>query len=57
MTHPNDDYDEDDYDEDMGYDRSNPKHPTYSERMADLADYMRERARDEAMEAAEREQS
>ena len=56
MTQPNDDYDED-FDEDMGYDRSDPKHPTYSERMADMADYLRERARDEAMEAAFKEES
>ena len=50
MTQPNEDYDYDeDCDEDMGYERDDPKHPTYSERMADMADYLRERARDEAM--------
>jgi len=56
MTHPNDDYDED-FDEDMGYDRSDPKHPTYSERMADMADYLREQMRDEAMEASFKDES
>ena len=34
------------YDDDQGYDPSDPKHPTYADRMADLADEMKERERE-----------
>lgn len=33
------------WDDDCGYDRSDPKHPTFAERMADAADFNRDLAR------------
>lgn len=38
---------DEDHDEDMGYDRTDPKHPTWAERSADYADYLRDQRRDE----------
>lgn len=40
-------YKANDWDDDCGYDKSDPKHPTYAERMADAADYAKKLARGE----------
>ena len=44
---PNED---EDWDEDGGYDRNDPKHPDYMERMTSMADMARDAARDEKVE-------
>lgn len=45
------------YDDDTGYDLSDPKHPTFFDRMADQADLARKREKEDAHEVGhQREQ-
>jgi len=43
-------FDPEDEDEDCGYDRNDPKHPTYRDRMISMSDMARDAARDAAAE-------